>query len=333
MRIIEENIDGSMFDSVIFSEYFGGMRIAVADIETTGLSPANSGIILGGVVFPDGDNRRAVQYFGDTISDEAELLERYVGALSSADVIVTYNGDRFDLPFIRRRMESLRMDTGRLDGLFSVDMYRILKKYSHLPKLLPNMKQKTVESFLGDSSERTDEIDGAKSVELYYEYIKSEGERKEQILSDILLHNRDDIVRLSDMIRIVKILDLHEIMYSIGFPVAFSEVNIHIKNIKIYHNIIKVNAIVAGDTGDHAGFGNGYKIRISAAERSVELEIECQDIRGVTVVDLVSMEMDTPELQELGGYESGYLIIKEGKAVRHREANRIIKAVIQKALQ
>lgn len=333
MRIIEENVDGEMFDSVIFSEYFGGMIIAVADIETTGLSPANSGIILGGVVLPDGDNRRAVQYFGDTISDEAELLENYIGALSAADVVVTYNGDRFDLPFIRRRMESLGMDTYVLDGLFSIDMYRILKKYSHLPKLLPNMKQKTVELFLGDSIERTDEIDGAKSVELYYEYIKSEGGRKEEILEDILLHNRDDIVRLSDMMRIVKILDLHEIMYSIGFPVAFSEMNIHVKDIKIYHNIIKVNGIVAGDAADYAGFGNGYKIKVSAADRSVDMEIECRNIKGVIVVDLVSMNMDMSELRELGGYESGYLIIKEGKAVRHREANRIIKAVMQRAFQ
>ena len=63
------------------------------------------------------------------------------------------------------------------------------------------------------------------------------------------------------------------------------------------------------------------------------MEIECRNIKGVTVVDLVSMNMDMSELRELGGYESGYLIIKEGKAVRHREANRIIKAVMQRAFQ
>ena len=38
VHIIEEHLQGTLFDSPIFSEYFSGTNVVVADIETTGLS-------------------------------------------------------------------------------------------------------------------------------------------------------------------------------------------------------------------------------------------------------------------------------------------------------
>ncbi len=333
MKIIEEHIDGGMFDSAIFSEYFSGMRIAVADIETTGLSPKNSAVILGGVVLADGESRRAVQLFGDTADDEPELLARYAEILEENDVVITYNGDRFDLPFLRGRMERCGLDASVLDRLFSVDMYRILKDHSYLPGLLPNMKQKTVEAFLGDASERTDGIDGAESVKLYYEYCRSKGERRQQLLDFILLHNRDDIVRLSDMLRIVKTLDLHEIMYSTSFPVCFAESNIHIKNIMLTQKKLAAKGLLTGMPTDYQCFGSGYRISVSAEARSAYVETECQKEGDSIVADVAALGVDWPVLRELGGYESGYLILKEGENVRYQEINRLIRILLQSALQ
>ena len=47
VHVFEERLKGPLFDSPIFSEYFSGMNMIVADIETTGLSPARSAVILG----------------------------------------------------------------------------------------------------------------------------------------------------------------------------------------------------------------------------------------------------------------------------------------------
>ena len=75
-----------------------------------------------------------------------------------------------------------------------------------------------MEVYLGDAADRKDKIDGAKSVELYYEYGRSSGGERESLRNVILLHNRDDIVRLADMMRILRTLNLHEILYAEGFP-------------------------------------------------------------------------------------------------------------------
>lgn len=332
MRIIEEYIKGPFYSSPIFDEYFGGLDIVVADIETTGLSPKSSAVILGGAVYSDGGGRKAVQFFGDTLDDEAELLQRYVQLLSRADVIVTYNGQRFDIPFLLHRMKKHKLDTAPLERLYSVDMYRVLKYHSHLPEILPNMKQKTVEIFLGDSESRTDEIDGAQSVELYKEYMRSTGARRGEILDYILLHNRDDIVRLSDMMRIIKTLDLHEIMYSSGFPMTIGETDIHIEKVKVAKGKLTAEGSVKGESAGYTCFGDNSTLEIDEKEGTLKLEVMCDEISEHTVVDLRPLNADVHSLRELGGYESGYLILKSGKDVRHHEVNLLIKTVLYNML-
>lgn len=332
MRIIEEYIGGSFYSSPIFDEYFGGLDIVVADIETTGLSPKNSVVILGGAVFRDGNGRKAVQFFGDTPDDEEELLQRYVQLLSRADVIVTYNGQRFDIPFLLHRMKKHGIDTLQLEKLYSVDMYRILKYHSHLPEILPDMKQKTIEVFLGDSESRTDEIDGAQSVKLYWEYVHSTGARRGEILDYILLHNRDDIVRLSDMMRIIKTLDLHEIMYSSGFPMTVGESDIYIEKIKIAKGKLTAEGSVKGRTSGYTCFNDNVTLEIGRNDGALKLEILCDEISDHIVADLRLIGADVQPLCSLGGYESGYLILKNGKDVKHHEANLLVKTVLYNML-
>lgn len=333
VHVIEEKLRGPLFDSPIFSEYFSGMRLTVADIETTGLSPVRSAVILGGAVVGDRGDRKAVQYFADTVRDEKELLIRYAELLSETDVAVTFNGQRFDLPFLRKRMERHRIDTSPLDRIYSMDIYRILKYHSHLPKILPNLKQKTVEIFLGDSTERKDEIDGARSVELYYEYGRSTGEEREKLREKILLHNRDDIVRLSDMMRILRTLNLHEILYTEGFPALAGETDVCVKKIKIKKNMICAEGMVYGPHSSYHCFGDGYEFVLSGDSPDFQLNIFTEDVSGNLIADTVQMNIDCPTLRDMGGYESGFLILREGENLNYREINTLIKSILGGLLQ
>ncbi|MBR5228689.1 MAG: ribonuclease H-like domain-containing protein [Firmicutes bacterium] len=334
MRIIEERIDSAFFDSPIFSEYFGGLKIVVADIETTGLSPARCAVILGGALAPDPEGGlKAIQFFGDTVDDEAELLDRYADFLSQYDIVVTYNGNKFDLPFIRKRMAQRKLDTSRLDHLYSLDLYRVLKKHSHLPELLPNMKQKTVEIFMGESDDRTDEIDGAESVELYYEYVGCCGPRKGEILDRILLHNRDDIVRLGSMLKIIRTLNLHEIMYHMGFPVAFTEMKATVEEMSFSGRKLSVAGRVDGVISDYMCFDDGFELEVKAQKHGFKLDIICDSVDGFTVVDAKALGVVTPQMRDLGGYESGYLILRDGKDVRYHEVNLLVRNLLYKVLQ
>lgn len=72
---------------------------AYLDIETTGLSPWDSEITVIGIHLCNGDDTSVIQLVGKDISAQS-ILE----ALEGVEVIYTYNGCRFDLPFIHSRI-------------------------------------------------------------------------------------------------------------------------------------------------------------------------------------------------------------------------------------
>ena len=81
---------------------------AFLDIETTGLSPEYSIITLVGIL--DRDGYRAFVH-DRNLSDLREAVERY-------DMIVTFNGASFDLPFIEYHFGKMFGDTPHLDLRF-----------------------------------------------------------------------------------------------------------------------------------------------------------------------------------------------------------------------
>ncbi len=68
---------------------------AYLDIETTGLSPYYDTITVIGIFLCNGRNEKLVQLVGDQVT-----LDNLLAALKSVRMIYTYNGRRFDLPFI-----------------------------------------------------------------------------------------------------------------------------------------------------------------------------------------------------------------------------------------
>ena len=81
---------------------------AFLDIETTGLSPDQSIITLVGIL--DSDGYHAFIH-GQNLTDFREAIEKY-------DLIVTYNGASFDLPFIEHHFGSLFRNTPHVDLMF-----------------------------------------------------------------------------------------------------------------------------------------------------------------------------------------------------------------------
>src|SRR3974390_2599446 len=72
---------------------------AYLDIETTGLSPESSQITVIGIHIVEDGHERFVQLVGDDITSESLL-----NALAGVETIHTYNGSRFDLPFIQSHL-------------------------------------------------------------------------------------------------------------------------------------------------------------------------------------------------------------------------------------
>ena len=68
---------------------------AYLDIETTGLYPRYNKITVVGIYLINGIDAQFIQLVGEDIT-AANMLD----SLQGVDVIYTYNGSRFDLPFI-----------------------------------------------------------------------------------------------------------------------------------------------------------------------------------------------------------------------------------------
>ncbi len=169
------------------------------DIETTGFSKTYDSIYLIGIAFYRDGEFRVRQYLASAEADEAKVLKGAMDDLAAFDTVVTYNGDMFDLPFIRERAKRMRVWTDAMQRwdarACSVDL---LRRYRHYQSFFgwPNLKLKTVEACLGSS--RQDPFDGGQLIEIFYEYEKTDDERLESVL---LLHNYEDIVNLLELLK------------------------------------------------------------------------------------------------------------------------------------
>lgn len=329
MRKFREQINEPFYKSAPFTLYFSNSRIAVLDIETTGLSPDSSRAILCGLLVPYKNKVQERQYFSASAREESQMLEAYLSDLSEADLLISFNGNRFDLPFLRRRNTALGLN--RFPEAFSsLDLYRCCRFYSSLPQILPNLKQKTVEEFLGFSEGRTDEISGGESVILYREYQKTQNH---ELLNLILLHNRDDLVQLSRLLLILNKLDLHRILFYEGFPEVRENRAFYTRSIEFRESVLRVSAAARNCPMDYYSFESGYQAAYRASQKQLILEIPCFEKASFLFVDLEALPIEAQQLEDYPGYQSGYLILRKGKEIQYAETNLFLKSVLNAILQ
>ncbi len=326
MKIIESSLDIKPYKSRIWDSYFAGLKTGVFDIETTGLNPLFSKVILGGLAdYTKGGVCR--QFFADESEDEAELLRAYTEAISSYDVLISYNGEFFDLPFLKERLKKKDIEYD-LDAHWSFDLYRAVHKHSGLRQILPNLKQKTLEKFLGIAPHRDDEISGGESVLLYKEYLRN----KDPALAEkILLHNKDDLVQLSHLTKILEKLDLHKIMFHEGFAESRGKARIIVKEIKFKKGQLEIQGLGTNIPSDFYSFKASHHAVYK--DKKLFLTIPFEQVKNAEIFDLMIFSGDFASLENLPGYEKGYLIARENGEVNYGEVNSLVKIILQEVLR
>ena len=152
------------------------MGEAYLDIETTGLSPRNCEITVVGIYLTNATKDKFVQLVGDAITD-ASVLQ----ALDGVDVIYTYNGSRFDLPFINARHKvNLASQFEHCDLMYHCWRHRL---YGGL---------KDVERQLG-IYRRLKDVNGYEAVRLWWKYVN---DYDMDALAALLEYNKEDVINL-----------------------------------------------------------------------------------------------------------------------------------------
>ncbi|WP_026526876.1 ribonuclease H-like domain-containing protein [Butyrivibrio sp. VCD2006] len=161
-------------------------EILFIDIETTGLSPKSSMLYLIGCAYFRNDAWHLRQYFADKRGEEDALIKAFMEFARDFKVLLHFNGDRFDLPFIKFKCERFRI-RDVLDDFKSIDIYKRLAPYKNILGI-PDCKQKTIELFLG--IDRTDVYTGGELIRVYKDYLI---DRNEHYYDLLMLHNADDV--------------------------------------------------------------------------------------------------------------------------------------------
>lgn len=206
MQIIDEFIE--VPESLkLLSDFYPGKRIMMFDIETTGLSAFQSFIYIIGVNEIVDGKWRIRQYFNDDGMSEPEIIEAFEKALPDYDAVIEFNGDKFDFPFVEKRMGQIQMKTGRQiennhNRIQKIDLMKLIFPYKFALGL-PNIKQKTIERYLG--IHREDKYNGGELISIYLDYLSDNDSRKKHL---VLQHNRDDMV---GMISLLPILSIHSV--------------------------------------------------------------------------------------------------------------------------
>ena len=146
------------------------------DIETTGLSRYYNELTVIGIGLEKGRKIEVVQLIEDDLYEE-KLLE----VLGNVDEIYTYNGSRFDLPFINARLGvDLKQCFKHVDLMY--DCWRHELKGG----------LKAVERKL-DIGRKLKNVDGYMAVQLWWDYVNN---NNQESLKTLLDYNQEDVVNL-----------------------------------------------------------------------------------------------------------------------------------------
>ena len=152
---------------------------AYLDIETTGLTPSSCDITVIGIHIWNNGSSRFIQLVGKDIT-ERSILE----ALQGVSILYTYNGSRFDLPFIHSRL-----------GI------NLAKVFTHIDLMYHCWRKnlygglKSVERQLG-IERRLVGVDGYEAVRLWWRYVDS---FDLNALDTLLEYNKEDVVNLRSL--------------------------------------------------------------------------------------------------------------------------------------
>lgn len=317
MKIIRENfkLDKKTLETLNskqFNRFFNANKISIFDIETTGLYPKHDKIILIGFVhiIPGYNDGELVQFFAETPEEEKDILLNTTHEVSESDILITYNGRSFDVPFLDTRCKKYSIHS---KNIFNLDLYQLVRNYSTLKNVLGSLSQKSMEGFMQIEHLRADEISGGESVNLYNEYTANDSAsfRSEELLKKILLHNRDDVLQLTRLISLLKYFDLNVAVEKIGFTTK----DLLVTEYTLSSTQFKINGLQKNDYIDYISFPNlkfSGKIEFNGENGFWQAEYPIYTRKEGKFVDLTEFK------EMLSSNNSNYLILSKNSIVDNK---------------
>lgn len=181
--IINETHEQSLNNLNLF---FEPKDICLFDIETTGFTAETTALYLIGCGYFEEGKWKIIQWFNDDGNSEKLIIEEFLRFLKGYKYLLNYNGDGFDIPYIQKKINSHNI-TIPFDEQESIDLYKQIRGFKDILHL-DNLKQKTIEKFLGIN--RLDKYSGGDLIKVYQDFLVKNNETAKTLL---LQHNYEDI--------------------------------------------------------------------------------------------------------------------------------------------
>ena len=203
MKIIKEIYKSNIDDE---SAKYLDKNTCLMDIETTGFDRNKCHIYMIGLAREiDYHTIEVTLFFAENKSEEKDILFKYLEYTKDIIHFITFNGLSFDFPFIKSRLE-IYNTSYNFEQYNHTDIYKECKCIKDMLHL-DNLKQKTIESFLGIS--REDKYTGGELISQYYDYEKIQND---ECCNNLITHNLEDVKGMADLLVILRYTHINDII-------------------------------------------------------------------------------------------------------------------------
>jgi uncharacterized protein YprB with RNaseH-like and TPR domain len=177
----------------LLSEFRGAAsRALFLDLETTGLH--GSILFLAGFLAPVADDFVVRQLFARDYSEEKALLQEARRALEDCEMIVSFNGKSYDVPFLKERAAYHRLDLSCVNGKPHLDLLHWSRR--RWKGTVTDCRLKTLEWEIC-RQRRWGDVPGDQIPGIYHRYVRT-GDPYQ--LVPVFHHNILDLVTMVELI-------------------------------------------------------------------------------------------------------------------------------------
>lgn len=251
---IINNITNNNLNNVLKDAFF-------IDIETTGLNRSYSDVISITVLLLENNCYKIHQIFCEYPIDESDALKYLKDLINLKKYIITYNGNSFDIPFLKSKFEKHNINVS-FDSFIKIDLYSWLRHVKNKIQM-DNLKLKSIEKYFNIN--RSDTLNGEDIITLYEAY---RIEPRKEFSYLILKHNYEDVSNLP--ILLDKILNLYDgILYYNGLIIKINNEDIKFKR----NNLICKFNIITDYPTDYIYQGINFDLKIDSASQTMLLNL------------------------------------------------------------
>lgn len=283
----------------------------ILDIETTGLDSRRDQLVLLGFIKYENAKCYIIQYFAEDNSEEKRLLEIYL-MMIEAKKVITYNGDKFDIPFL-----NMRLDYHKLLPVFpeTLDIYKLIsrhRKYFVFESMKLMDIEKSIGIFRNDPSR--------------YKVISklTEDIQKRDRPKPIMIHNENDIIATEKLANIGD-------YFKRELSKKIKNITITIKSIWINNDICQIKLESLEKLAESYFQANNYELKTLENEVEINIQVLYGRFDGENSGH-VALNIFELENQSQMSVDPNLLIIRENYLYNYKNILNLSKKIIENHL-